>query len=182
MYMNVAYRLIETKRLQNSESVHPFANGWSHHATEANMLRPLPFPDTTLNTTSVVMTEGDFINAFNHQLGHYDVVFTFFFIDTARNLLSYFDTIKKILKPGGLWINLGPLLYGTGPFVQLTLEEIAKVVEAMGFEFLDTDEEACGELTFPERKIRGLKASYGFDSLALTEHAYTAQFWVARKH
>ena len=40
-----------------------------------------------------------------------DVVVTSFFLDTARNVLDYIELIHQILKPGGHWINLGPLLY-----------------------------------------------------------------------
>ena len=36
---------------------------------------------------------------------------TSFFLDTARNVLDYIELIQQILKPGGHWINLGPLLY-----------------------------------------------------------------------
>ncbi|KAF7548807.1 hypothetical protein G7Z17_g6821 [Cylindrodendrum hubeiense] len=180
MYMNVAYRFMEAHRARHSESFHPFIDGWSHHATEADMHRKLSFPDVEINASSVVMVEGDFNTAFQNQAGYYDVVITYFFIDTARNLMSYFDTIKKVLKPGGHWINLGPLLYGTGPFVQLSLEEIVLVTEAMGFQYLDTDE-SCGDLTFPSRKVRGIEAIYGFDDRALTKNAYNAQFWVARR-
>jgi hypothetical protein len=38
-------------------------------------------------------------------------VATCFFLDTANNVLEYVETIHEILKPGGVWINLGPLLY-----------------------------------------------------------------------
>ncbi|KAF5010751.1 hypothetical protein FDECE_3106 [Fusarium decemcellulare] len=180
MYMNLAYRFVEENRSRNSFSFHPFVDGWSHHATEADMTRELIFPDVGINASSVVMVEGDFTTAFNDKVGKFDVVVTYFFIDTARNLMSYLDTIKKVLKPGGHWINLGPLLYGTGPFVQLSLEEILRVAEAMGFEYLDTDE-SCGPLTFPERKVRSMEAVYGFDDRALSKSAYNAQFWVARR-
>ncbi|KAF4340510.1 trehalase [Fusarium beomiforme] len=168
MYMNIAYRFIEANRAQNTHSFHPFIDGWSHHATETDMTRELTFPDTSLVSTSVVLIEGDFTTVFDDKTGHYDVIITYFFIDTARNLMSYLDTIKKVLKPGGHWVNLGPLLYGTGPFVQLTLEEIVQVTEAMGFEYLDTDE-SCGPLTFEGRTIRSMEAVYGFDDRALTK-------------
>ena len=36
---------------------------------------------------------------------------TVFFIDTAHNIIDYIETISKILKPGGVWINLGNDLY-----------------------------------------------------------------------
>lgn len=41
----------------------------------------------------------------------WDCVATCFFIDCANNVVQFIETIYKILKPGGVWINLGPLLY-----------------------------------------------------------------------
>ena len=40
----------------------------------------------------------------------WDCVATCFFIDTAHNVIEYVETIWKILKPGGVWINLGESL------------------------------------------------------------------------
>ena len=37
----------------------------------------------------------------------WDCIATVFFIDTAHNIIAYIETIYKILKPGGIWINLG---------------------------------------------------------------------------
>lgn len=37
----------------------------------------------------------------------WDCIATCFFIDTANNVLEYIETIWNILKPGGVWINLG---------------------------------------------------------------------------
>ena len=68
--------------------------------------------------------------------------------------MGHFDTIHRILKPGGFWINFGPLLYGTGPFVQLSLEEIVAVTEAMGFEYFDVPE-GGGELMIPQGRFAG---------------------------
>ncbi|KAI1011903.1 hypothetical protein LB503_004285 [Fusarium chuoi] len=180
MYMNIAYRFIKAERAQDAHSFHPFIDGWSHHATEADMMRKLTFPDTSLNSTSVVLDEGDFTTVFKDKTHYYDIVVTYFFIDTARNVMSYFDTIKRVLKPGGHWVNLGPLFYGTGPFVQLTLEEIVRATESMGFEYLDTDE-SYGPLTLEGRTPRSMEAVYAFDNKALTKSAYNAQFWVARR-
>lgn len=180
MYMNVAYRFLEEHGQAVKHTFYPFVEGWSHHATDADMQRSLSFPDVDLQPSAVLMAEGDFTTAFNEQKGYYDVVITYFFIDTARNLLSYFDTIKKVLKPGGYWINLGPLLYGTAPFVQLSLEEIIKITEAMGFHYQHTDRK-CGDLTLEGATVRGMEAIYGFDNRALTKNAYNAQFWVAKR-
>ena len=37
----------------------------------------------------------------------WDCLATVFFIDTAHNIITYIETIYKILKPGGYWVNLG---------------------------------------------------------------------------
>ena len=39
--------------------------------------------------------------------GQWDCVATVFFIDTAHNIVAYVETIWKILKPNGYWINMG---------------------------------------------------------------------------
>lgn len=179
MYMNVGYRFIENNTTPNSFAFHPFIDGLSHHATTSDLLRKVQAPNVQPNP-SVLLVEGDFNNAFNDQGGFYDIIVTHFFIDTARNLLTYFDTIQFLLKPGGKWVNLGPLLYGTGPFVQLSLDEIVAVVEDMSFQFEDIGDE-CGTLTFEGKKLRTTEAEYGFNGKALTKNAYAAQVWVATK-
>lgn len=179
MYMNVAYRFIESRTFTDPVDIHPFIDGMSHHATTRDMLRPIQVPNVAPNP-SVLLVEGDFNTAFNGQDGHYDVIVTHFFIDTARNLMAYFDTIHRLLKIGGKWVNFGPLLYGTGPFVQLSLEEIVTVVEDMGFVFEDMGGD-CGDITFEGRSIRSKEAEYGFNRRALTKNAYLAQAWTVMK-
>ena len=65
---------------------------------------------------------------------------TCFFIDTAHNLLDYLKVFNKILKTGGLWVNMGPLHwhYSEQPTevqVQLSLEEVEHLIPQFGFEF-----------------------------------------------
>ncbi|TWU76117.1 hypothetical protein ED733_007857 [Metarhizium rileyi] len=180
MYMNAVYRFLEFRTTPLAQSVHPFVDGWSHHVSDDNMMRAVSFPDVPIHASKVLMLEGDFTTEFKNQTGYYDVVVTYFFIDTARNLMSYFETIKDVLKKGGTWINLGPLLYGTSPLVQLSLEDIISITKEMGFHYLDTDE-VCGKPTFPEPTIRSIEAVYSFDHKALTKNAYNAQFWAAEK-
>jgi hypothetical protein len=61
--------------------------------------------------------------------------------------MEYMETFWKILKPGGLWINFGPLLYhwekGTphmderyGQSVELSLDEVMECAKSYGFEIL----------------------------------------------
>lgn len=179
MFMNVGYRYMDAQTSTHTLTFHPFVDAMSHHATKEDMLHPISAPNTVPHP-DVLLVEGDFNTVLNDKEGHFDIIVTHFFIDTARNLMAYFDTIHRLLKPGGRWINFGPLLYGTGPFVQLSLEEIIEVVEAMGFAFEDIGPE-CGDLTFEGREVRSKEAEYGFNVRALTRYAYLAQVWMVRK-
>ncbi|KXH69427.1 hypothetical protein CSAL01_13600 [Colletotrichum salicis] len=179
-FMNLTYRFLETHREAEMRSFHPFVDSWSHHATTADMLRPVSFPDKLVNASAVLLVEGDFTSISKHNEGEYDVIVTHFFIDTARNFMTYLDTIYSLLRTGGHWVNCGPLLWGTGPFVQLSLDEIVEVTKSIGFEFLES-KKACGGVTLRGEKVRGKEALYGFDSKALTANAYLAQSWVAKK-
>lgn len=180
MYQNVAYRFVEKNPHRDDSIVYPFIDSWSHHKTTADMLRAVPFPEISLDAGAVVLVEGDFTTVFRDNAASFDVVVTHFFIDTARNLMSYLDTIFRILKPGGHWINFGPLLYGSAPFVQLSLEEIITVAEAMGFVFRELPDR-CGTVSLEDKAVCGLEAEYGFNEKALTKNTYNAQFWIAQR-
>jgi carnosine N-methyltransferase len=65
-------------------------------------------------------------------------VVTCFFIDTAHNIVEYLQTIYKMLKKGGVWVNLGPLLYHYAEMqselsLELTWEEVKAVACKIGF-------------------------------------------------
>ena len=64
--------------------------------------------------------------------------------------------------------------------MQFSLDEVVKVVEEMGFEFLDGEEE-CGRVELQGTKVRGRGAGYQFNSRSLGRNGYEAQSWVVRK-
>ncbi|GKT37035.1 hypothetical protein ADUPG1_009897 [Aduncisulcus paluster] len=68
----------------------------------------------------------------------YDVIVTCFFIDTAHNVTKYIERIAKLLKPGGIWINLGPLMYhwvgmGDQESLEISWSTIKSISEKNGF-------------------------------------------------
>lgn len=72
------------------------------------------------------------------------VVISVFFIDTAENLIDYFDVINQLTTPltrsavkNGYWINVGPLKYGTAAQVELNADEISQVRRKTGW--IDVD-------------------------------------------
>ncbi|KAF8248344.1 N2227-domain-containing protein [Wilcoxina mikolae CBS 423.85] len=194
-YVNLACRYMFSLHTGNPDAktdmhaFHPNINWWSHQRTTESLLRAVTFPDTLPSRealTRLKLVEGDFLSVFlPHEKEAFDVVTTLFFIDTARNIVAYLETIYTLLKPGGVWVNLGPLLYGTAPWVELSLDEVLKVAEKIGFELMMLGEE-WGEDTFPEvehwkGKVRGKLAGYSWDQEGLSRNAYLAQGWVARR-
>lgn len=181
-YMNIVYHYLLSLRTPASLYFHPYPDNWSHQTTLSELHRGVHAPDILPSWSDVVLVEGDFTHVFQDSewSGSQDVLITHFFIDTARNLFSYIDTINRLLKPGGIWINLGPLLWSHNAQLQLSLEELVKLSEAMGFDFLETDERWGGK-TLPGLTVRSIHAPYGFNHRTLSQNAYKAQFWVATK-
>ncbi len=59
------------------------------------------------------MNAGEFVAIYaeENMKEFFDVVASPFFLDTAHNAIEYIETIFHTLRPGGCWINLGPLLW-----------------------------------------------------------------------
>lgn len=80
------------------------------------------------------------INLLISNVEQWDCVVTCFFLDTAHNIIEYIECISKILKKGGIWINIGPLLYHYAEQVEevqleLPWEEIDKIIPQFGFAY-----------------------------------------------
>jgi carnosine N-methyltransferase len=101
-------------------TLHPWIHDASNHMRHEDMVRPVKIPD--VNPAGLLesnpgadfsMAAGDFVSIYRApaQRWMYDAVLTCFFIDTAPVLHEYIDTLLHCLKPGGVWINNGPLLY-----------------------------------------------------------------------
>lgn len=106
-------------------------------------MRSVQIPDIELaaelpRDCSFSMVAGDFIEVYGNQREEWDCIITCFFLDTASNVLDYVDTIKTALKPGGIWINLGPLLYHYEDMpnhmsLELSFDELRHVICNKGF-------------------------------------------------
>ncbi|KAF2209839.1 hypothetical protein CERZMDRAFT_46432 [Cercospora zeae-maydis SCOH1-5] len=177
--MNMAYRYLRSLPPSHGPiTIHPFLENWSHAKTRGELTRPVLLHPPTI-PTETLLVEGDFTAKFLHQSGQFDAIATLFFIDTARNLIAYLETIQSLLKPGGVWVNVGPLLYGTAPLVQLSLEEIVIVAESMGFEF-EIQQSGVGTSVL-DGKVEEKEVLYNFNQSTLYRHGYVAACWVARK-
>lgn len=110
----------------NAFQIYPYCTTFTNNLSRDNQLHSYSIPDihpaTVIQSASanssrpigaMGMAAGDFITSFNdpESLQAYDAVLTVYFLDTAPNLFRYIQTIHHCLQPGGLWINIGPLLW-----------------------------------------------------------------------
>uniref|UniRef100_A0A8B9PZ13 Carnosine N-methyltransferase n=1 Tax=Apteryx owenii TaxID=8824 RepID=A0A8B9PZ13_APTOW len=134
----------------NSCKLYPWIHQFSNNRRSADQIRPIYFPDVDPHSlpsgANFSMTAGDFQEIYS-ECNTWDCIATCFFIDTAHNVIDYIDTIWKILKPGGIWINVGPLLYhfenlANELSIELSYEDIKNVILQYGFR-IEPEEEFC---------------------------------------
>lgn len=113
---------------------------------------------------------GDFLDIAREETEQWHSVVTCFFLDTANNVIEYVEAIWDVLQPGGIWINLGPLLYhhtdSHRASLELTLDQVLHVVKRIGFELLEQ---------------KTIECNYTRKRSSMMHTVYNAEFWVARK-
>lgn len=133
----------------NEFTIHPWIHTFSNQKSMSSQTQAICIPDILPGNipegTDFSMIAGEFLDVYGDQEEEWNAVVTCFFIDTAHNIVDYIETIEKLLKPGGIWINLGPLLYhyegmDREKSLELTLEEVLDVIKAYGFDVENVDE------------------------------------------
>ncbi|KAI1329004.1 N2227-domain-containing protein [Xylariaceae sp. FL0255] len=184
-------------------TIYPWIHSFSNHRTRENQFKSYKIPDihpsqtlaATENPGTMQMCAADFLCLYGDDAhaDTYDAVAAIFFLDTAPNLIRYLEVIKHCLRPGGVLINVGPLLWhwenhvpghhgydGDGDYdennslgiadpgsFELTDDEVIALVEKMGF--------------IIEKKEAGITAPYVKDEQSMLQTEYHASHWVARK-
>lgn len=181
--------------LQESRNVH----------TSTDPLRTIQIPDVdpmTILMPSVEdeepkfsMATGDFVSIYNQdqEAGQWDCVSSCFFLDATPNMVETLQVIYKMLKPGGLLVNLGPLLYHwSGPpispvdkswqeyrqryshlddrcftGINLCYDDVKVILNSIGFEILEEE--------------TGIACYYTTDQLSMMKTKYQCVSFVAKK-
>ena len=172
--MNLAFKFLlssQTTREVDQHKLHPFLHWWSHQQSASSTFRQVSFPDVVPRLSDTFhLDEGDFFDASSG----WSYIVTLFFIDTSLNVIKTIQHLYSLLEPGGVWVNLGPLLWtSSGVALELSLDEVIRVVELVGFELLPVDE--SGET------VKMVECEYTSDSEAMMRWVYRAAFWIARK-
>lgn len=159
----------------NTLRVYPWVHTGSNLLSNRDQLRPATFPDTNpsdLHTQAqFTMAAGDFLEIYT-SASAWDCIATCFFIDCANNIVSFIETIYNILKPGGYWVNLGPLLYHFADqpgeaSIEPSFEEVKAIAEGLGFELSVED--------------TALHTAYTQNVQSMLRYEYRSVFFVARK-
>ncbi|KAF8879826.1 N2227-like protein-domain-containing protein [Infundibulicybe gibba] len=167
----------------NKYTFYPYVHTFSNAIARGDILRPVSIPDVLPSAlppgSNFSLVAGDFEEIYGTdadpdepQAGQWDAILTCFFIDTAKNIVNYLRIIHKILAPGGVWINLGPLLWHfennntNDPSVELDLTEVKDLARAIGFELSNE---------------RTIDTTYTSNSAGMLGYTYHAAFWTATK-
>lgn len=178
--MTLAFRFLlspSTTRTADQHTIYPYAYWFSHQRSNDALFRPVSFPDVVPRLGDRLrFIEGDFLA----HTESYDFVVTLFFIDTSMNAISTLEHVYELLRPGGTWINLGPLLWpgGAQARVELSLDEVLRLAKLVGFEI----EGEGGRTVLSEALCRrAIRCEYTGDKHAMMKYMYDAEFWVAHK-
>jgi carnosine N-methyltransferase len=89
----------------------------------------------------------------------YDAVVTSFFIDVVQDLPGTIGIVYQTLKPGGFWLNLGPMMLHHGDddfFSTGTLEDLVRIAKGTGFQIVKEDRIETTYIGNPRGHIRTL--------------------------
>eukprot|EP01066_Platyproteum_vivax_P014330 Platyproteum_vivax@DN6422_c0_g1_i4.p2 len=119
-------------------SIQPYCLATCNRMEAQDHLRVVKVPDVSPGDflkpgLDFSMCAGEFVEVYANQKNSFDAILTCFFIDTAKNIFLYIRTIADVIRPGGLWANLGPLLFHYAEMAQemsieLSWAEIKKVI------------------------------------------------------
>lgn len=162
---------------RNEFTVYPFVLDTCNNWTYEDQLRPIHFPDICPSESdperenTFSMSAGDFLDSARNEINKWSAVVTVFFIDTAANLLEYIDTIHRILKPGGVWLNFGPLAYHfaddeDADSIELPYSEVVRLIVDKGFRFERDDRIENAHI-----------ASYVRNRRSMLQYEYTCGFF-----
>lgn len=151
--------------------------------------------DSALPQADFSMAAGEFASIYSHpkETDKWDAVVACFFLDASPCVIEYLQVIHDMLKPGGVLINFGPLLWHwSGPAmrpddktvpqyqerfgyldkkylesVDLCWDDVRQVILNIGFEILEED--------------TGIRALYTADRRSMMNMNYQCASFVARK-
>ncbi|XP_017112905.1 carnosine N-methyltransferase isoform X2 [Drosophila elegans] len=160
---------------ENKYVLYPWVHQYVNNLRREDQVTAVRFPDVCPLKNPpkghFEIAAGDFLEVY--KTPHtYNCVATCFFIDCANNVIDFIRTIYRILVPGGIWVNLGPLLYHYSDVsgqnsIEPTFEDICIIMESVGFVI--------------EKSRTGIRTKYAQNPSSMKQSEYQSLFWVCRK-
>ncbi|XP_017871514.1 PREDICTED: carnosine N-methyltransferase isoform X1 [Drosophila arizonae] len=160
---------------ENKHVLYPWVHQYVNNMRRADQVASVRFPDVCPVRNppkgNIEMAAGDFLEVYKSP-NAYNCVATCFFIDCANNVIDFVRTIYRILVPGGIWVNLGPLLYHYSDVngqnsIEPTYEDLIIIMESIGFDILSSRS--------------GIRTKYAQNPQSMKQSEYQSLFWVCRK-
>lgn len=164
--------------LDNQFEIYPFCHQFVNNLKRNDPLRSCRFPDVSPFQNppkgEMNMIAGDFVQVYGDASQHesWDCICSCFFIDCANNIVEFLEIIYRILRPGGIFINYGPLLYhycdAPNEFsIEPSYEDLKEIIEKIGFKFLKEN-----------TKVR---SKYSQNPSSMAQLEYDSVFFVVQK-
>ena len=201
--------------MKQNYQIYPWIHSSSNKTSIESSTRQINFPDLNQQAFEKVSDKnllsmhcGNFLQIFNkdgkccdddQRNQKFPIVITCWFIDTARNLIEYLETIYNLLPEKGVWLNIGPLYYhfekenrvnlgnlndqGTKRKITSPFYPDEKLKSFGSVEFtLEQVIEIIGKIGF-EFKIRPEKKRlrYSLDEESMMKTFFDGYFWVCTK-
>nr|CAH7767253.1 unnamed protein product [Callosobruchus chinensis] len=136
----VSYFILNLCKKVDEHQIYPWIHQYSNNVKAEDQTLSVRVPDVVpalAPESKFSMVAGDFLEVYT-RCDEWDCVATCFFIDCAPNVVQFIETIFTILKPGGLWVNLGPLLYHYADMknqdsIEPSFQVVEKVIKNVGF-------------------------------------------------
>tara|TARA_B110001452_G_C15190348_1_gene413332 strand:+ start:154 stop:1341 length:1188 start_codon:yes stop_codon:yes gene_type:complete len=173
---------------RRSVAIHPFAHELANRRDARDVVRTVALPGASLLSAEtlpapppMVAAEFGAVASEPRHAGRWDALLTCFFVDACPDVTEAIAHARNVLRPGGVWVNRGPLLYhgardcegagsggggfgGGGP--RLSADELLLLVQRSGFELVESDFRRC---------------AYCSDELSMCRTEYECLWFVVRK-
>lgn len=159
----------------NVYKIYPWIHHYCNNLRNGDQTQYILFPDVNPSDlpadSSFSMAAGDFLEVYSEN-DVWDCVATCFFLDTANNIITYIETIWNILKPGGIWVNLGPLLYHFADMqnensIEPSYETVREIIQSVGFVML-------------KEKVN-IPTTYAQNPQSMLQYSYKSVLFVCKK-
>ncbi|EDR26335.1 hypothetical protein, conserved [Entamoeba dispar SAW760] len=134
-FMLMAMNTISTAK-ENEFTIVPYINCTSDIIDSSNLKIRHSIPDCDPSLLKEIsLSDFDFESYCEKTSIQFDVVCTCYFIDTAFDIINYIKSIKSVLKPQGIWVNIGPLHWVNDCYssLHLSLDEVFEIAFQVGF-------------------------------------------------